>query len=81
MSYADLVGLLREQFPDSEIPDSYLELSAERIPEWDSLSHISLLLSIEDHYGIRFSLQEIGELNNMKNIVIALEAYGVPHDE
>ena len=81
MSYTDLVGILREQFPDSEIPDSFLELSAECIPEWDSLSHISLLLSIEDHYGIRFSLEEIGELNNMKNIVSALESYGVPDDE
>ena len=81
MSHADLAGLLREQFPDAEIPESFLELSAETVPEWDSLSHISLLLSIEDHYGIRFSLEEIGELSNVKSIVSALESHGIRSDE
>ena len=77
MTTADLATLLQKQFPDVAIPESFLDLSVGSLPDWDSLSHISLLLSIEEHYGIRFSLEEMEELNNMRNIALALESRGV----
>ena len=77
MILRDLVDLLQKQFPDTEIPESFLDLSVGSLPDWDSLSHISLLLSIEEHYGIRFSLEEMEELSNMRNIASALKSHGV----
>jgi acyl carrier protein len=41
------------------------ELSANDVPEWDSLSHISLLLAVEKAFGIRF---RVGEVEGTRNV-------------
>ena len=41
------------------------ELSANDVPEWDSLMHISLVVSVEKQFGVRF---RVGEVENAKNI-------------
>lgn len=46
-------------------PDSItLQTVASDVDGWDSLSHIQLILKIEDHFQVRFSL---GDLQNLKN--------------
>lgn len=40
---------------------------------WDSLKHVELVFLIEDHFGIRFSEQEIGDLEDAEGIVQVLE--------
>jgi acyl carrier protein len=45
------------------------ELSANDVEEWDSLSHIRLIVSIEEHFSIRFSLTKISELKNVGELV------------
>ena len=77
MILADLADLLGKQFPDTDIPESLLDLSMGSFSDWDSLGHISLLLSIEEHYGIRFSLAEMESLSSMQNIASALRSHGV----
>jgi acyl carrier protein len=41
------------------------ELSAKDVPEWDSLTHISLLLAVEKAFGIRF---RVGEVEGTSNV-------------
>jgi acyl carrier protein len=41
------------------------ELSARDVPEWDSLVHISLLVSVEKAFSIRF---RVGEVEAARNI-------------
>jgi acyl carrier protein len=41
------------------------ELTADDVEEWDSLSHVSLVLAIEQEFGIRF---RVGEVEGTKNI-------------
>jgi len=41
------------------------QLTAKDVPEWTSLAHISLLLSVEKEFGIRF---RVGEVEKMQNI-------------
>ena len=50
-----------------EIPDVQvtLETSAADIDEWDSMTHIQIIASIEKKYSIRFAL---GELQSLKNV-------------
>ena len=59
-----LQQVFREIFDDEKlcISDS---MSAEDIVAWDSLSHISLIVSTEEAFGIRFSHSEIEKLNNI----------------
>ncbi|MFY9989150.1 MAG: acyl carrier protein [Chthoniobacterales bacterium] len=40
-------------------------LSAKDVPEWDSLTHISLLLAVEKAFGIRF---RVGEVEGTRNV-------------
>ena len=59
-----LQKVFRENFNDDKlvIKDS---MNADDIEEWDSLSHISLIVSTEEVFGIRFSHSEIEKLNNI----------------
>lgn len=77
MSQSSLTDLIKKQFPDAELPESILDLAVGSIPDWDSLGHISLLLSIEEHYGIRFSLDEMEQLVSIKDITLSLESRGI----
>jgi acyl carrier protein len=49
---------------DEDITLSF-ETTADDIEDWDSLSHINLVVSIEKEYGMKFAL---GELQDLKNV-------------
>jgi acyl carrier protein len=40
-------------------------ISAKDVPEWDSLMHISLMVSVEKAFNVRF---RVGEVENAKNV-------------
>jgi acyl carrier protein len=48
--------------------------TAEDIEEWDSLSHVRLIVAIERRFGIRFQNSEIGSLMNVGDLVRLIEA-------
>jgi acyl carrier protein len=41
------------------------ELSAQDVEEWDSLAHVSLIIAVEQAFGIRF---RVGEVESAKNL-------------
>lgn len=63
MERKEIFSKLNEIFEDvldlDETPSLTDETTANDIDEWDSLSHIQLVVSIEKAFGIRFSSQEI----------------------
>jgi acyl carrier protein len=59
-----LTGIFREVFDDSSIVLKR-ETTADDIDEWDSLSHINLVIAVETKFNIRFAL---GELQTLKNV-------------
>ncbi|MBV9179751.1 MAG: acyl carrier protein [Acidobacteria bacterium] len=50
-------------------PDS----KASELPNWDSLNHLTIVMQIEQTFGMHFDLEEIGELNSVDKIVKAVE--------
>lgn len=45
------------------------ETTANDVEEWDSLSHIHLIVAIEKKFGIRFSSQEIQSWKNIGELI------------
>lgn len=41
------------------------ETTADDIEEWDSLSHIQLIVALEKHFKIKFTTQEITSYKNV----------------
>jgi acyl carrier protein len=42
-----------------------LESACGSIPEWDSTSHIRLMLEIESTYGVKFKFDEVVRINTV----------------
>lgn len=40
-------------------------ISAKDVPEWDSLTHISLMVAVEKAFGVRF---RVGEVETTQNV-------------
>ncbi len=71
--YAVLTGIFHDVFDNDSIivtPD----LTAEDVDDWDSLSHLRLVLSVEKSFGVRFSASETGKLKNVGELVSLIEA-------
>jgi acyl carrier protein len=45
------------------------ELSAKDVEEWDSLTHVTLILAIEQEFGIRFRVGEVEATKNLGDLV------------
>jgi acyl carrier protein len=41
------------------------ETTADDIPEWDSLSHIQLIVALEKHFKVKFTTSEITSYKNV----------------
>ncbi len=61
--YAKLQGVFDDVFVSNVTVTS--ELTAKDVEEWDSLSHVSLVLAIEEAFGVRF---KVGEVEATKSV-------------
>ena len=47
--------------------------SAESVPGWDSLTHVTLIAQIEKHFGIKFTLREMLSWKSVGKMVDSIE--------
>jgi acyl carrier protein len=66
-SSADLPDLLSSvlDIPATEIADG---VAMNDVETWDSLKHMELISTIEDHYGIELTFEEILDMTSVSGI-------------
>jgi acyl carrier protein len=65
---AKLNGLFRDIFDDDDL-DITLDTTANDVREWDSVSHITLIVAVEQLFGIKIKTAEIESLKNVGDLV------------
>ena len=50
-------------------PDS----SPDEIETWDSMQHLNLILSLEEEFHVKFSVEEVGEMQSLAEILVVLQ--------
>jgi acyl carrier protein len=66
-TYTRLTEVFHEVFDDESIIATP-ELTAKDVDGWDSITHIRLMLTIEKAFGVKFSVAQIGKLQNVGDL-------------
>ena len=74
---AKLSKIFKEQFNRVLNLEEIDSLKVGSFPEWDSLSHFSFLVLIEETYNMNFSVEEMSELKSLIAIIDALKSKGI----
>jgi len=70
-----LTGIFHDIFDDDKLVISDITTASD-IDEWDSLAHLSLIVAIEAKFNIKFSMDEVVDMQNVGNIIKIIEAKG-----
>jgi acyl carrier protein len=64
---SDLASVFKDVFgrPIAIVP----EMTADDVDEWDSICHVTLMVTIEQQFGFQFSLGEIDGLQNVGDLL------------
>ena len=71
--YAELADVFAELF-DEGVPNLAPATTAADVPGWDSFTHLSLIVAVETHFGIRLSTKQVEGLANIGDLVAAIQA-------
>ena len=72
-----LLNILKEVFDLDHVEST---ISFESAEEWDSFSHMNLIVSLETEFNIAFTKEEIIEMLDIKSIVKSLIKKGINLD-
>jgi acyl carrier protein len=70
--YRKLTAIFRDVFDDDELV-ARPELTAEDVPDWDSLSHVRLILTVARQFQTHFSAAEIADLKDVGDLAAMLK--------
>lgn len=76
MERNDILAHVQEVFRDElEVQDLVLadETTADDVEEWDSLSHVQLVVALEKAFNIKFTSREILSWDNVGDLVDCIE--------
>ena len=70
--YTRLTKILRDVFDDESLVATP-EMTAADVAEWDSVNHITLVVAIEEEFGIKFKTAELEKMKNVGQMVEGIE--------
>ena len=71
--YTKLTDIFHDVFEDDTLvlrPN----MTAQDVPDWDSLSHVRLVLTIQRKFGVTFSAAQTSGLKNVGDLVSLLQS-------
>ncbi len=77
MTRSELLQQLQTVFDSVFLEDVAVtpELSAEDVDEWDSVTHVTLIVGIEQQFGFRFGLGEVARARNVGQLLEVIERH------
>lgn len=66
--FEQLDEVFQDVFDDETIHVT-AQTTAKDIEDWDSLEHINLVVAIENHFGIKFNMNEVTTMKNVGEMV------------
>jgi acyl carrier protein len=74
MNQSEVISKLQTVFDEIFLEPPILtpELTANDVPEWNSLIHISLLLSVESAFDVRFRVGEVEATHNVGEFALLI---------
>ena len=72
MAMTDMLGEMTAIFHDVFDNDDIVvtpELTAADVPEWDSLTHVRLILAVQKAFKVKFSAAQIAGLKNVGDLM------------
>jgi acyl carrier protein len=64
-------GIFREVFDNDKL-EIYDAMQAKDVDGWDSLTHITLIMTIEDTFGVKFTTREVMGFQNVGEMLSCL---------
>jgi len=80
MQRAEILSHINTIFKDTLDNDDVVieeKTTAEDVEEWDSLTHIQLVVAIEKHFKIRFTSREIQSWANVGEMMDCIQSKGI----
>ncbi|HEY1934928.1 MAG TPA: acyl carrier protein [Acetobacteraceae bacterium] len=71
--FAEVVRIVRDVLGDSGV-ELTPNTTADDVPGWDSMAHITLIVEAECRFGVQFQIAEIEGLHNLGELVQAIES-------
>jgi acyl carrier protein len=70
--YPRLTQIMRDVFDDDDLVATP-ELTAHDVKEWDSVNHVTLVVAVEEAFGIKFRSAELEKMKNVGQLVEQIE--------
>ena len=74
MSVKERLVPIFEKVFDVDADEFKPELTPEDVLRWDSLGHMTLVMELEDAFGVHFEVDEITEMTSAGKIIEMLQA-------
>ena len=68
----EVSGIFKDILDDDDVQVTETS-TADDIEEWDSLTHIQLIVAIEKHFKIRFTAAEINNFQNVGEMCVGIQ--------
>ncbi len=70
---ARLTVIFRQVFESPDVTATP-GMTAKEVPRWDSLSHIDMIVSVEEAFGVRLPTREVAGMQNVADLVRCIRA-------